>query len=53
MNRPPQKADTWYEEHQSTCGGTWTKISEPPNTKKRKTTPQIDTFFDTKNKKTK
>ncbi|KAF8940191.1 hypothetical protein BGZ58_007434 [Dissophora ornata] len=35
MNRPPQPADRWFAEHQKTCGGTYTKISEPePTTKK-------------------
>jgi hypothetical protein len=29
MNRPPQPADTWYKEHQSTCGGSYTKVSSP------------------------
>ncbi|KAI9362675.1 SprT-like family-domain-containing protein, partial [Pilaira anomala] len=48
VNRPPQPADTWYAEHQLTCGGTYTKIASPPpkepsssssssSTKKRKT----------------
>ncbi|KAG0213740.1 hypothetical protein BGX28_003684 [Mortierella sp. GBA30] len=35
MNRPPQPADRWYAEHQSTCGGTYTKISEPEPSKKK------------------
>ncbi|KFH67724.1 hypothetical protein MVEG_06456 [Podila verticillata NRRL 6337] len=34
MNRPPQPADRWFEEHQATCGGTYTKISEPEPKKK-------------------
>ncbi|TPX35957.1 hypothetical protein SmJEL517_g01722 [Synchytrium microbalum] len=29
MNRPPQKADRWYEDHQRSCGGSWTKIDGP------------------------
>ncbi|KAH8549137.1 SprT-like family-domain-containing protein [Umbelopsis sp. PMI_123] len=29
MNRPPQKADYWWDRHQAKCGGTYTKISEP------------------------
>ncbi|KAI8076512.1 SprT-like family-domain-containing protein [Gilbertella persicaria] len=36
INRPPQPADTWYAEHQLTCGGTFKKISEPNDTKKQK-----------------
>ncbi|KAF9585673.1 hypothetical protein BGW38_001295, partial [Lunasporangiospora selenospora] len=34
MNRPPQPADSWFAEHQTTCGGTYTKISEPEPKKK-------------------
>ncbi|KAF9285259.1 hypothetical protein BGZ68_004017 [Mortierella alpina] len=42
MNRPPQPADRWFAEHQSTCGGTYTKISEPePALKKSKTTKNV------------
>uniref|UniRef100_A0A7S1C475 SprT-like domain-containing protein n=1 Tax=Bicosoecida sp. CB-2014 TaxID=1486930 RepID=A0A7S1C475_9STRA len=29
MNRAPSPRDPWWERHQSTCGGTWTKIREP------------------------
>ncbi|KAF9907004.1 hypothetical protein EC991_011399 [Linnemannia zychae] len=36
MNRPPQPADRWYAEHQESCGGTYTKISEPEPTPKKK-----------------
>ncbi|ORZ28500.1 SprT-like family-domain-containing protein [Lobosporangium transversale] len=36
MNRPPQPADRWFAEHQMTCGGTYTKISEPESMKKKK-----------------
>ncbi|KAF9942009.1 hypothetical protein BGZ67_003295 [Mortierella alpina] len=38
MNRPPQPADRWFAEHQSTCGGTYTKISEPEPTPKKSRT---------------
>ncbi|KAH7043581.1 SprT-like family-domain-containing protein [Linnemannia elongata] len=38
MNRPPQPADRWYAEHQESCGGTYTKISEPDPTPKKKST---------------
>ncbi|KAG0083146.1 hypothetical protein BGZ92_011056, partial [Podila epicladia] len=31
---PPQPADRWFAEHQATCGGTYTKISEPEPKKK-------------------
>ena len=29
MNRAPSPRDPWWEEHQRTCGGTYTKIKEP------------------------
>ncbi|ORX63861.1 hypothetical protein BCR32DRAFT_273306 [Anaeromyces robustus] len=36
MNRKPQKADSWWRQHQATCGGEFIKISEPEEyTKKR------------------
>jgi hypothetical protein len=35
MNRAPGKTDTWWEKHQSECGGTYTKIAEPELTKKQ------------------
>lgn len=31
MNRPPQLSDYWFNAHKQTCGGTFTKILEPPN----------------------
>ncbi|XP_020642299.2 DNA-dependent metalloprotease SPRTN isoform X1 [Pogona vitticeps] len=31
MNRAPSANDTWWSEHQQTCGGTFTKIKEPEN----------------------
>jgi predicted SprT family Zn-dependent metalloprotease len=37
MNRAPQPADSWFARHQSECGGTFTKVSEPEKVvKKRK-----------------
>ncbi|GAB5593577.1 hypothetical protein Unana1_08477 [Umbelopsis nana] len=55
MNRPPQKADYWWDRHQKECGGTYTKIAEPekktpPSKKQREPEPQgnqlcIETFF--------
>ena len=36
MNRAPSKNDTWWNEHQRTCGGTFTKIKEPENYGKKK-----------------
>ncbi|CAG8496757.1 652_t:CDS:2, partial [Diversispora eburnea] len=37
MNRKPQPADRWWNEHQKSCGGNFVKISEPTpkETKKR------------------
>lgn len=35
MNRVPGKSDTWWDEHQEECGGTFTKISEPELTKEQ------------------
>lgn len=32
MNRPPQKADRWWSQHESSCGGVYTKISGPEPT---------------------
>lgn len=31
MNRAPSPRDTWWSDHQRTCGGTYTKIKEPEN----------------------
>ncbi|KDO21077.1 hypothetical protein SPRG_13784 [Saprolegnia parasitica CBS 223.65] len=36
MNRPPSARDPWWGAHQSKCGGTYTKIKEPDNYKKKK-----------------
>lgn len=33
MNRPPSKADFWFDDHQKECGGKFTKIAEPEPTK--------------------
>ena len=30
MNRPPGARDPWWTQHQATCGGTHTKVKEPP-----------------------
>jgi len=37
MNRPPQKADRWWAQHQATCGGTFEKVSEPEKPPKKAT----------------
>ncbi|XP_047243892.1 DNA-dependent metalloprotease SPRTN isoform X1 [Girardinichthys multiradiatus] len=29
MNRAPSSQDPWWEDHQRTCGGTYTKVKEP------------------------
>ncbi|KAG0795207.1 hypothetical protein G6F16_001715 [Rhizopus arrhizus] len=44
MNRPPQPADSWYAEHQLTCGGTFIKLSEPTHTNKKRKKPQSNTL---------
>lgn len=36
MNRAPSKNDTWWAEHQRTCGGTYTKVKEPEDYGKKK-----------------
>jgi len=41
-NRPPQKADTWFEQHQKECGGSFIKISEPSKSTSKSTTKSID-----------
>ncbi len=35
MNRAPSKTDHWWASHESECGGTYTKTSEPQLTKKQ------------------
>uniref|UniRef100_H2YD66 SprT-like domain-containing protein n=1 Tax=Ciona savignyi TaxID=51511 RepID=H2YD66_CIOSA len=36
MNRAPSKNDTWWAEHQRTCGGSYDKVKEPENYGKKK-----------------
>lgn len=40
MNRPPQAADIWWNQHQTSCGGVYTKVSSPPP---RKPSSTVDT----------
>ena len=41
MNRPPSKADYWWQQHTNECGGQYTKIREPePAPTKRKAKPE-------------
>jgi hypothetical protein len=35
MNRAPGKSDSWWARHEEECRGTYTKIQEPPLTKKQ------------------
>lgn len=35
MNRPPSSKDSWWSKHQETCGGTYIKIKEPDDYKKK------------------
>ena len=37
MNRAPSPRDTWWTDHQRTCGGIYTKIKEPENYGAKKT----------------
>ncbi len=41
MNRKPQPADSWWSTHQSSCNGTFVKITEPEriNNEKSSNTP--------------
>lgn len=36
MNRAPSHLDPWWEDHQRTCGGTYTKVKEPEGYGKKK-----------------
>jgi hypothetical protein len=46
MNRPPQPADKWWKEHQMTCGGLFTKISEPEKKEKKSKQGNLDQFVE-------
>jgi hypothetical protein len=35
MNRAPNKHDVWWGKHERDCGGTFTKIKEPPPKEKK------------------
>ncbi|NXK31722.1 SPRTN protein, partial [Piprites chloris] len=35
MNRAPSAHDLWWDDHQKTCGGTFTKVKEPENFSKK------------------
>ncbi|KAF2496276.1 hypothetical protein BU16DRAFT_572418 [Lophium mytilinum] len=35
MNRAPGKSDTWWDKHQTDCGGSYVKIAEPELTKQQ------------------
>uniref|UniRef100_A0A1A8C865 DNA-dependent metalloprotease SPRTN n=2 Tax=Nothobranchius kadleci TaxID=1051664 RepID=A0A1A8C865_NOTKA len=35
INRAPSSLDPWWEDHQRTCGGTYTKIKEPEGYRKK------------------
>lgn len=50
MNRAPSGKDHWWARHQATCGGTFVKVSEPPqdkptNKRKRVISHDITKFF--------
>ncbi|CAD5224190.1 unnamed protein product [Bursaphelenchus okinawaensis] len=41
MNRAPSKNDTWWKSHQQLCGGTFIKVKEPENYKKKEKTGKV------------
>ncbi|NXE34797.1 SPRTN protein, partial [Ptilorrhoa leucosticta] len=53
MNRAPSAHDFWWDEHQKTCGGTFTKVKEPEKfseKSKQKTQPAKPPHFKSTNK---
>jgi hypothetical protein len=42
MNRPPSPKDWWWDEHMRSCGGSYTKIKEPPSKEKQKKSRKSD-----------
>ena len=52
MNRAPSKNDTWWSAHQSSCGGTYTKVKEPENYGKKKSKNETDGKEDKDKKQT-
>ncbi|XP_026472962.1 sprT-like domain-containing protein Spartan [Ctenocephalides felis] len=38
-NRAPGPSDFWWNEHKITCGGTWEKVKEPDNVRKKQVLP--------------
>ncbi|CAL1284660.1 unnamed protein product [Larinioides sclopetarius] len=48
MNRAPGPRDNWWAQHQSTCGGTFTKIKEPDNYKQKSSKRKIQETKDQK-----
>ncbi|KAL4238550.1 hypothetical protein ACF0H5_003257 [Mactra antiquata] len=46
MNRAPSKNDTWWAEHQRSCGGIYTKVKEPEDYGKKK--GKTDSDYDKK-----
>lgn len=42
MNRKPQPADSWWKIHQTSCNGTFIKVSEPEPTKEKSKTEEKD-----------
>ena len=52
MNRPPSSKDSWWAKHQETCGGTYTKIKEPDDYKKKGKTNEGENSKTLQGKKT-
>ena len=44
MNRPPSNKDSWWSKHQETCGGTYIKIKEPDDYKKKGKTKEEESL---------
>lgn len=36
MNRAPSPRDRWWDQHQNSCGGSYSKVKEPENYRKKK-----------------
>ena len=45
MNRPPQKADWWFEKHQKECGGTYHLIKSPDKPTESKKIVTVESLF--------
>ena len=53
MNRAPSSHDTWWNDHQKSCGGTFIKIKEPENYSQKGKNKNKDSIKDTEKTKQK